>query len=87
MCIRGRHADAATVRVHGGSHHAGGGTSRLIAAEEQLNVRMIRSRVGRRQHRGQLRQTGRRHRSFLKGNIFRGTRPVQVVLVRLIDGP
>lgn len=91
LYIRRRHADAASVvqwsRRHSGSHFAGGGAGRLIAAEEQLDVGMIRSRVNRRQYSGHLRQTRRRHRSFLEGNIFRGSRPVQVVHVRLIDGP
>lgn len=84
---RRRYADAATVVVFEVADLPGGRAGRLITAEEQLNVGMIRSRVNGRQHRGQLRQTRRRHRSFLKGNIFRDSRPIQVVLIRLIDSP
>lgn len=85
--IRRRHADAAPVPVHDGTHFAGGRASRLVTTEEQLKIRMIRSRVNRRQYPSQLRQTRRRHRSLLKGDVFRGSRPVQIVHVRLIDGP
>jgi len=56
---RRRHADAAAIIVHGGIHFAGGRAGRLIATEEHLKIRMIRSRVHRRQHCGQLGQARR----------------------------
>lgn len=84
--IRGRDADVTAAVVHQGSDEACRSASRLITAEEDLKVGVVRARVYRGHDPRQLGQTGRGDGPPHERDVLQGRGPVQVELVRAVYG-
>lgn len=84
MEIGRRDAYVAAAVAHQAAHEAGGRASRLVAAEEDLEIGVVLGRVHRGHDPRQLRQTRRGDGPLGERDVLHHGRPVQVELVRPI---